>query len=301
MPKPRSKTFKRGMEGAGTALYAGSAYTSYTAAIASDMQGAIGFMVAGSAAAMILIAVSEEYGPFLSRQSLKPLAAWFAVICVASSIYFTWEWSRRPAPPLTRNDVQEVVSQALKASNPPAPTISETQISGTLEPDSEPTPQNPCSGMGVRRFDGLSNTLVLLGDNAVSRGDDGEFTALAVGQCPVVAFKKTGDHLVPDISLYDEAGRLISRIRDGKIDGINSQEIKIDRDGDLSSLRVIYRATGKEILFVHYLNLNTVRVRGMFGCPGHRVIQITDNQIFSSFPLHRSCIMNAGGIGIQAD
>jgi hypothetical protein len=133
----------------------------------------------------------------------------------------------------------------------------EIEVSGSLIPGSEPTPRNA----GDRSPFPADAMRILIGDNAGVRTKPGKFTAVQIGNCPVLSMERTADKISVSVDLYDDNGKLIATTKTGEIHAITGENVRLRRGGDLSTL-FIEDGAGKELLYVRYLNPTTVAARG---------------------------------------
>jgi hypothetical protein len=73
--------------------------------------------------------------------------------------------------------------------------------------------------------------------------------------------------VVLNVDLHDQVGKLIARVVGTKTDVLTGENVRLEHSGDLSTL-IVTNAKGEELLYVRYLNPTTVRIRGVFSCPG---------------------------------
>jgi hypothetical protein len=176
----------------------------------------------------------------------------------------------------------------------PKPKVPEVEVIGTLQPGTEPIPSNDVCSMA--KPDALR---ILIGDNTIARDIPGKFIALKIGRCDVVSMKRTSQGVSVDADLYDGDGKLIARIRNKEIKALSGEKSSVERGGDLSTL-IIKDETGRETLFMRYLNTTTIRVRGIFGCPGHKTVIVKDDETVPGMFMSKSCLLNNGvAIAIQ--
>jgi hypothetical protein len=181
------------------------------------------------------------------------------------------------------------------------------EVTGSLQPGNEPTPTNACSpAQAVMGFPHDALTF-LVGDNAAMRTSSEKAVLLQIGECRVVSMEKIGNDVSVDAVLYDTDGKLIATVTNGKIDALEGENSHISRNGDLTQLTVT-NGQGVEIFHEQYLNRTTMRVRGVFGCPGHSLVAVTDNKIMdaatgAATTTGGNCIINwgvnAAAIGIK--
>jgi hypothetical protein len=168
---------------------------------------------------------------------------------------------------------------------------------GALIPGNAPTPPNGC--------DRLPQTLssdalrILIGDNAFVLSGVGRITALQVGTCPVLSIERTPRGVSVDADLYDIHGKMVATLRDGQFHVLTGDDVKIGRNGDLSTL-VVSDGAGEELLYVRYLNPTTVIARGVFGCSGHSPVRVKSEEPVPGNQMHGVCMVNTRtGIQLQ--
>lgn len=184
----------------------------------------------------------------------------------------------------------------------PTETVPDVEVIGTLQPGNDPTPPSGCDDA----FPGAvePNALkIFIAGNAYFRKGFGKITAVEIGRdpnaCQVLTVERTATGITVGAELYGENGQLMARISKGEFHAISGEHSHVERQGDLSTL-VIKDASGKELLYVRYLNPTTVRARGVFGCPGHRPIAFTDTGMIGGMSITNSC-MSAGRAAIHVD
>lgn len=207
------------------------------------------------------------------------LVASAAVLVIAGAIYVF-------APPI-------IEKQPLAAGGGTVPPQPETEVIGALEPGSAPTPPNGCD----HDYQDPTVFKVLIGDNAVA-GAFGPITPLQIGACKVVTVDPKADGLRINADLYDESGNLVATIKDNTFHALSGPHSSVERQGDLSTL-VVRDGIGNELLYVKYLNPNTVRIRGVFGCPGHIPVRVRDEEPIPGVHMSNSCGTGAVGFKIE--
>jgi hypothetical protein len=170
----------------------------------------------------------------------------------------------------------------------PAEAVPEIEISGTLLPGSEPTPRNSCERSSLP-----ADTLrILIGTNTMALTQSGKITAIQIGSCNVLSMERVANKISVGVDLYDAKGKLIATTRNGEIHAITGENVRIRRDGDLSAL-IIEDGANNELLYVKYLNRNTVKARGVFGCPGHRLLTVRDNSSIAGGTIRGNCSVDS--------
>jgi hypothetical protein len=167
--------------------------------------------------------------------------------------------------------------------------VPEVEVSGSLLPDDESTPANSCD----RDLLPANALRILIGDNTAAMIGDGKITAIQIGNCPVLSMQRKSDKISVAVNLYDVNGRLIASTNDGAIHAITGENVQVRRDGDLSTI-IIENGSGKELLYVKYLNPTTVMARGIFGCPGFKPVTVKEGQPIAAPFISGGCSVNAG-------
>ena len=156
--------------------------------------------------------------------------------------------------------------------------VPDVEVIGVLRAGNDPTPPMPCKPAGPP--DALK---IFVGNNVVFQKtpEIKKIVALKVGNCPVATMERVPSGIAIGANLYDRFGKLIAYIDGGELHVLTNETIRADRNGDLSTL-IVTDSAKRELLFVRYLNSTTLRIRGIFGCPGHALVQVTDNEIIMS-------------------
>lgn len=177
--------------------------------------------------------------------------------------------------------------------------IPEEQKTEVLIPGMAPTPPNACDELPKSLLSSTSTSplTILIGDNAFIQTGADRLTAIQVGACPVLSMWRTPIGITVESDLFNAQGKLVASVRDGKLMVLTSDDIKMSRNGDLSTL-VVSDAADNELLFVQYLNPTTIIARGVFGCPGHKLVRVRSDEPVPGLTLHHSCMAN-NKVGIQ--
>jgi hypothetical protein len=165
--------------------------------------------------------------------------------------------------------------------------IPDVEVIGSLQPGNSPTPPNVC-GPGPFPDNAIA---VLIGDNALVHLGAGKFRALAIGECDAISMEQTSAGVRVYADLYDANGKLVARIANGEIHTMTGENVRQERNGDLSVL-IIKDRHGSELLNIRYLNPKTIQVRGIFGCPGHPPVIVRDQQPVPGLFIRGSCVVN---------
>lgn len=146
---------------------------------------------------------------------------------------------------------------------------------GWLQPGNEPTPPNNCS-MGQISGNSL---VAFLGGTAVIGQNHSYFVALRLGDCGLT-LESGPNGLSVSVPIFDRSGASLGTLVRNKYEISKGKGVVVERSGDLTTL-VVHDAQGEELLYVRYLNRNTVRIRGTISCPTPRLqtIEITDESL----------------------
>ncbi len=90
--------------------------------------------------------------------------------------------------------------------------------------------------------------------------------------------ERAANGLTISAELYGETGKHIAHIGNGQLHVMTNENVRVARDGDLSNL-IVTDEFKNELLYIRYMNATTMRIRGIFGCPGHGLVRVTDNEI----------------------
>jgi hypothetical protein len=148
----------------------------------------------------------------------------------------------------------------------------DTEVIGTLQPGSEPTPPNNCPATGDP-----DTWKIMIGTATIQFTGPVNSPLLMIGDYPVLTIDRDDKGVSVSADLFDTDGKSLATIKNNVFHAISGANSWVERDHDLSKL-IIMAGDPREILFVHYLNKSTVRVRGVFSYPGHMTIAIKDNE-----------------------
>lgn len=175
-----------------------------------------------------------------------------------------------------------------------ADVVPETEVVGTLQPGAAPDPPNKCPKGSTP-----DSWKILIGNNAIQLAKSTKLPVLMIGSCKVLTIEKSDKGLSIDTDLFDTNGKLIATIKNNEFHALSGARASVERDHDLSKV-IIKNGEGQEILNVHYINKSTVRVRGVFGCPGHALVPVKDNEPIPRVMMNGTCINVLGGIKVGA-
>jgi hypothetical protein len=153
----------------------------------------------------------------------------------------------------------------------------ETEIHGWLFPATEPSPANACDLMQKPQ----NALLFVLGSNGAWTTDNGPSTVLEVGSCVSMSMRREEEKLAFDADIFDASGDLIARIDKNEFNLVPGKYSYQKRSEDRSAMTV-YDRQGKELLFVHYLNKTTVKLRGSFACSDMTNATVTDTVVLTN-------------------
>jgi hypothetical protein len=195
----------------------------------------------------------------------------------------------------TLNDVRECKVQVLNILAKMIPNA-HSDIEpwrGWLQPANEPTPPNACDRIIPV---GKDTMVVIFDDEAgafIGRSSGGKSTVLSFLGCPVLSMEKSANGLMVDALISDTKGKLIGSIIDNGAEFPRDSNLTIEHSGDLSRL-VVHDKSGDELLNVHFINTQAVRVRGVFSCPAAngRFVIINDSEVSAMPGVHRACVAN---------
>lgn len=240
----------------------------------------------GEALTLILYFILDAYAIW-PESHLKALFAAVFGTAVVLLIELPWRWwaASTTALAIIAMIVYFVIGPVI---------VPDVEVTGLLQAGGEPTPPNGCDrtpyGIPALPPDTLK---VLFGNNAVAHTGQGKFTALQIAQCPVLAMERTASGIGVFADLYDAKGKLIARVTNNQIHVLTGEHVSLDRRGDLSTL-IVTDGAGAELLHVRYLNETAIKVRGVFGCPGHTLVRTPEMFI------NNSCLAN-NMVGISVD
>jgi hypothetical protein len=138
--------------------------------------------------------------------------------------------------------------------------------------------------------------VVLIGGGVYTRPMIGKTSLIQRKEETVLSVNGTADGIMIDANIYNKDGGLVARIKNNEY-RILTNDSSYTEQRDLSTIAV-FDSAGAEILFVHYENQRTMRIRGIFASPGKPTVTVTDKSIdFPGFNLEgESCYRNVGTI-----
>jgi hypothetical protein len=169
------------------------------------------------------------------------------------------------------------------STRPPIPKT-DTPVYGLLKPANYPTPTNACSRWPVN-----GNTIVIFGDSAIVTRKDAADRILSIRGCMALTIRDTADGALLSASVNDGSGISPVHIEDNQITAENGETYSATQSADESILTVINNHTKQILLRAEYLNTTTIRVIGMFGCPGGPIVPVTYNGVIAGGVSSREC------------
>ena len=176
-------------------------------------------------------------------------------------------------------------SQAIPKSIP----FADEEVQGELKPANDPTSSNGCDAFP---FPIPPDTIkILIGDNAAAMSGLGKTTALEIGSCEAASIERTPDGVFFNASLVDSDGNRVVRILRNKIGALNGETYTTRQSRDQGSLTVTNKK-GDVLFYARYLNKETVRIRGFFGCGGRSPVKVVDDQPIPGLVSFGGCCLN---------
>jgi hypothetical protein len=168
---------------------------------------------------------------------------------------------------------------------------------GWLQPANEPTPLNAC-GQWLKPPEGA--ILGLVADNVFVASRMGRITPFRLFDCAPLVIERGPNGIKIDAPIYDKAGNRLGQVVDSGYKIPKENELIVEHSGDLSAL-VVHNDPGEELLYIHYLNPQVVRIRGNFLCPSHPkvIVTITNQEIYPFVGTHRNCFVSVTGFQLN--
>ena len=120
----------------------------------------------------------------------------------------------------------------------------------------------------------------------------GKTTALEIGSCEAASIERTADGVFFNANLVDSDGNQVVRILRNKVDALNGETYTTRESRDQGSLTVTNKK-GDILFYARYLNKETVRIRGFFGCGGRSPVKVADNQPIQGILMSGGCSFNS--------
>jgi hypothetical protein len=181
-------------------------------------------------------------------------------------------------------------------TRPPIPKT-DAPVYGLLKPANYPTPINACSRHGSLD----RKTVVIFGDSAFVTQIGSAIPILSIRGCMALTIHDTADGALLSASVNDNSGISPVHIEDNQITAENGDTYSATQSADESTLTVINNHTKQILLGAEYLNKTTIRVIGMFGCPGGPIVPVTYDGTIAGGSLSQVCMMGTGRAGIVVE
>jgi hypothetical protein len=184
----------------------------------------------------------------------------------------------------------------------PPPPLPPPQI-GWLQPANEATPTTSCDNIPAQ-FKAAGSALVIVGDTGfIPPNPFQDWTAIELGQCYPLTLHRDENGISVSADVYSTTGEPLGQIRNNRYNISGANNLIVERTGDLSSL-VVHDEQGHELLFVRYVNPNTIRIRGIFTCPSPRLETVTATNTSLTIPgnnvFHGACL-SGGRSGVKIE
>lgn len=172
---------------------------------------------------------------------------------------------------------------------PVLPTIpkTDTAYQGVLKPANHPTPPNGCDHLPLP----LTATKIIIGDNATALTGNGRMTVLQIRECEALAVERTPDGVFLSAEVNDGSGIPPAKIVNNQIVAYNGEYYSSKQSADLSSI-IVKNANNKILLAADFLNPNTIKIKGLFGCTGKRPVVVEDDHPIPGILMTGSCFAN---------
>jgi len=142
---------------------------------------------------------------------------------------------------------------------------SPTAIEDALVPAFDPTPKTACTPNGSKKSDITGQGyffVTFAGGGVMAITPDKKLTAISIDGQPTVVINRSEKGILLDVDMFNPNGALAVRIEKNQPTVSATQTFKATRP-DASTLKVVgFR--GEELLWVRYMNANTVKIRGTF-------------------------------------
>jgi hypothetical protein len=167
--------------------------------------------------------------------------------------------------------------------------FADEEVQGELKPANDPTPPNGCD---ASPFPIPPDTIkILIGDNAAAMSGLGKTIALEIGSCEAASIERTPDGVFFNANLVDSDGNQVVRILRNKVDALNGETYTTRQSRDRGSITVTNKI-GDVLFYARYLNKETVRISGFFGCGGRPPVKVVGNQHIQGILMSGSCCLN---------
>ncbi len=172
----------------------------------------------------------------------------------------------------------------------------ETDSAAYLIPSNKPKPFTFCDALGIA--EPPEAVAFIIGSNEFST----TFTKLApiitLDNKVIISMRKSEKGLLFSVDMFDLTEKLVAKIQNNNGALISARYSYKERSEDRSIL-TLYDDYDKEILYIDYLNPQTVLIRGVFTGPSGTTIAVDDNWIHRSIRIPdgfaHNCWTNARG------
>ena len=131
-----------------------------------------------------------------------------------------------------------------------------------------------------------------MGTNAIAANTYGKFVPLEIKQCEAIVMERTPEGVLFNTQLVDADDNRVVTIRNNEIDALNGENYRAHQSQDRASITVTNKKD-TELFYARFINKNTIRVRGLFGCDPRATVIIEDNQSIGRLFLNNSCFANS--------
>jgi hypothetical protein len=216
--------------------------------------------------------LSDKHADTVAERLARKVIATSLLMAVLGGV--GWYWTR-PTP---------------RTIPKPIPFADE-EVQGELKPANDPTPPNGCDALPMPPH----TIKILIGDNAAAMSGLGKTTALEIGSCEAASIERTPVGVFFNANLVDSDGNQVVRILRNKVDALNGETYITRQSRDQGSLTVTNKK-GDVLFYARYLNKETVRIRGFFGCGGRSPVKVVDDQPIPGVVSFGGCCFNCSAI-----
>lgn len=156
--------------------------------------------------------------------------------------------------------VGSAVAYSLLGPAMPPPTI------GWLQPGNDPRPPNGCDKDQVAQSI-KDRPLVILGTFGIFPAKTGSYAPMQIGSCEPITIEQGDLGAAISADIFSPAGHVVGHIRkDSGYEILGAKNLIVEKSGNLSTV-VVHDAGRNELLYMRYVNPNTIQLRGIFSCP----------------------------------
>jgi len=154
-------------------------------------------------------------------------------------------------------------------------TMLQQQLLGVLQPNSKPTPNNPCS-----KYVPSNAIVLLLGNKFAAYTTTFPHTVIQFKNNPLLIINKIGNNITLSASVSSADGHIVAEIRDNNFNINPNNYFRIDRP-DYHTL-IVYDQENNQLLNVEYINSKSIKFFGKFNIPNHSPIIINEDGVWIS-------------------